>query len=141
YAHSVVGLDAREDVLREARIRTKESNIRYAQGDFRDFFVEGTFDAAICGSDSLNYVNTPGELVNVFRCVSDHLRPGGLFVFDVLDEFYLQTASHWKVIVEAGKEQFELLSFYDPVRRISEARVVFPDGIEQHRRVPIEKGD
>lgn len=140
-AESVVGLDVSNDMLREARQRTSETNVRYVEGDFRDFSLPETFDAAVCGGDSLNYVNTPGELADVFRCVRRHLRPGGLFVFDVLEHsHFLQTASIG-LLVEAGEEWFEKYNFYDPETRVSEPRIVFKDAVERHRRIPIEEGD
>jgi SAM-dependent methyltransferase len=114
-----------------------ESNIRYVQGDFRDFHLDGTFDAAICGSDSLNYVNIPDELADVFRSVRRHLRPGGLFAFDVLDRSYFHQMTGTKIVAKVGEEQFELYSFYDPVTRVNEARVVYRGTVEGHRRVPI----
>ena len=85
-ARSVVGLDRIEAMLQEARSRTSGDNVRFVQADFRHFCLPQTFDVVVCGCDSLNYVETPGELLDVFRCVRQHLRPGGLFMFDVLDD-------------------------------------------------------
>src|SRR5205085_2307385 len=82
-AERVVGLDASESMLSVAGSSTPGHNVRYVRGDFRDLHLDETFDAVVCGSDSLNYVQTPEELASVFRCVYRHLRPGGLFVFDV----------------------------------------------------------
>jgi SAM-dependent methyltransferase len=140
-AESVVGLDASEDMLGRARSRAGDGNVRYERGDFRDFSLGETFDAAVCGSDSLNYVEAPGQLEDVFRCVRRHLRPGGLFAFDVLDERYFRALSLSKAVAEVGGEQFELYTFYDAGRRVSESRVVLGGAVERHRRVPVEEGD
>jgi SAM-dependent methyltransferase len=153
-AESVVGLDASQAMLREARLRTTARNVRYVQGDFRDFSLECCFDAAICGSDSLNYVEEPAELAAVFACVSRHLRPGGLFIFDVLDGRAFRDLASIKVVAYAGGERFEIYYFYDPATRVSESRAVFrglaEEGrgstalkriVERHRRVPIEEGE
>src|SRR5262249_36866272 len=85
HADAVTGLDRSEAMLRVARARTGGGKVRYVRGDFRDFSLPETFDAAVCGSDSLNYLHEPGELADVFGCVSRHLAPGGFFIFDVLD--------------------------------------------------------
>src|SRR3954452_18570969 len=63
-AESVVGLDASEAMLREARERTDSPRVRYARGDFRDFDLGESFDAAVCGGDSLNYVGSADELAD-----------------------------------------------------------------------------
>ncbi len=47
WADAVVGLDASEAMLRQARSRRGIANIRFVQGDFRDFRLDETFDAAI----------------------------------------------------------------------------------------------
>ena len=81
----IVGLDSSEEMLREPCSRNTGSSQRYVRGDFRDFCLETTFDACICGNDSLNYVETPEQIDDVFAASNGHLRPGGFFVFDVLD--------------------------------------------------------
>src|SRR5262245_30011392 len=79
----VVGLDASQAMLREARSLTEGwENVQYVRGDFRDFSLDAIFDACVCGGDSLNYVEAPKQIAAVFRAVHRHLRPGGLFLFD-----------------------------------------------------------
>jgi SAM-dependent methyltransferase len=138
---TVVGLDSSEEMLREARRWTRGPTVRYVQGDFRDFHPEETFDAVVCGGDSLNYVQTSGEVMDVFRCVRRCLRPGGLFAFDVLDHRAFQAVANRKAIVDVAGVQFEYYSFYDVDSRVNESRVVFPGVIERHRRIPIEHED
>jgi SAM-dependent methyltransferase len=140
-AGSVVGLDASEAMLGEARSRTRADNVRYLRGDFRDFSLDETFDAVVCGGDSLNYLETPEEMVQVCRCVHRHLRPGGFFVFDVKNQQSFRAMARLKTAAEVRGEQFEVYYFYDSDRRVCEARVVFPGTVERHRRVPIEDGD
>ncbi len=140
-AESVVGLDLCTAMLAEARARTKDSHVRYVRGDFRDFRLGATFDAVICGSDSLNYITSPAELTCVFRCVHRHLLPGGVFAFDVLDDRAFRAMAQLKVIGGVGSQRFEAYYFYDPECRFSESRVVFQDAIERHRRIPIETAD
>jgi SAM-dependent methyltransferase len=137
----VVGLDSSEEMLREARSQTRSAAVRYVQGDFRDFHLEETFDAAVCSGDALNYVQTPGELADVFRCVGRCLCPGGLFAFDVLDHQAFQALAGAKTVTDVAGVQFVYYSFYDADRRVNEARVIFPGLIERHRRVPIEPED
>jgi 2-polyprenyl-3-methyl-5-hydroxy-6-metoxy-1,4-benzoquinol methylase len=140
-AESVVGLDVSEAMLQEARRLTTESNIRYKHGDFRAFGLDETFDAIVCGSDSLNYVEIHWELVDVFRCVERHLRPGGIFTFDVLNQREGRRSAGTKTVVDMAGEQFEIIFCYDPIEQVSEDRAVLEGAIERHRRISIEEED
>ena len=58
-------------------------------GDARDFHFSPRFAGALSTFDSLNYVLTAGELLDVFRNVHHALLPNGRFVFDLnLEERY-----------------------------------------------------
>ncbi|OWK36755.1 Methyltransferase [Fimbriiglobus ruber] len=137
----VVGLDVSEAMLAKAKALTRSDNLTYKTGDFRNFSLGESFDAVTCRSNSLNYVNAPVELEDVFRCVYHHLQPGGLFIFDVLDETRFRQLADKKVIASVGERVFEIYFFYDPKNRISESRVVIEKVVERHRRVPIETQD
>jgi len=138
-ADLVTGLDVSAAMLQEARSRTLLKHLHFVRGDFRDFSLEVTFDAIVCGSDSLNYVQTPEEIGNVFRCVYRHLRPGALFLFDVMDETALRVCASMATLAEVRGQPLEFFSSYDSSARVSEDRVVLGDAVERHRRIPIEK--
>jgi SAM-dependent methyltransferase len=140
-AHCIVGLDISVAMLRQAYARGGSPGLRYVRGDFRRFCLNETFDAAVCAYDSLNYLETPGELTSVFRCVRQHLRPGGLFVFDVLNHKGFLALDGTRLVVRLGRERFEIYYFYDPVQRVSESRLVLQGAIERHRRIPIDGRD
>jgi SAM-dependent methyltransferase len=140
-ARVVVGLDASSAMLQVACRRTRAGNVRYLEADFRAFCLNETFDAAVCASDSLNYVAAPEELADVFRCVGQHLRPGGLFTFDVLDGKAFRAMAGTKVTASVDDTGFEVYHLFDPVSRVGEDRAVCDGGIERHRRVPLEVRD
>ncbi len=140
-AESVVGLDVNDAMLAQARLRTSASNVRYLHGDFRSFSLGETFDVILCGSNSLNYVQTRAELVDVFACVQRHLRPGGLFVFDTVDDRYCHQVTGLRTVAVVDGQRFEVYTFYDPQTRVSESRLVMGKSVERHRRIPIAAGD
>ncbi len=78
---NVTGLDFSEDMLREARVRTP--GVTFVRGDLRTFTLEPAFDLVTCVFDSLNNLLTPQDLGAAFARAHAHLRPGGLFAFDV----------------------------------------------------------
>jgi SAM-dependent methyltransferase len=141
-AELVIGLDISDPMLRVAKSRTTSNNIRYVQGDFLDFDLKERFDAVLCASDSLNYVKNLGELQKVFACVFRHLHPGGLFIFDVVDQRHFQMMASTKTVASVNGEGFETCYFYDADKRVSESRVLLEGGaIERHRRIPIDEMD
>lgn len=81
----VTGVDLSADMLAVA-------NEKAVQKGFSLFFVEQDmaqleglepFDMIGIFCDSLNYLETEGEVIQTFERVFQHLKPGGLFLFDV----------------------------------------------------------
>jgi SAM-dependent methyltransferase len=143
WVEQVVGLDIRDEMIRVAQSRPAEGSVRFLRGDFRDFNLGETFDAAVCGGESLNCVETPGEVEKVFRSVHRHLRPGGLFVFEVVDHEGMCVLSGRMVSMAVGPERLEVYYFYDSQGGVGEVRVVFPleAAVAASRRVPLEEAD
>ena len=138
----VVGVDSCPEMLAAAaKLCKPHGNVRLVESDFRDFDLGRRFDAVICGSDSLNYLAEPAELVRVFRCVARHLTPGGLILCDALDDRGMRHYSGKFIPIELDGTECGIVLRYDPVRREDNALVVFVSGIESHRRVPIEPDD
>jgi SAM-dependent methyltransferase len=139
---AVVGLDASPHMLERARRRcSRRDNVRLVQGDFRTFELPERFDLAVCGWDSLNYLEDPADLRLVLQRVWRHLRPGGLFVGDAVVAFYFSVASQLTVRLGVGDVAFDFVHSYDAATRAAETRVVFDSGVERHRRIPLEPAD
>ena len=98
--YQIVATDYSQDMLARARQKGEAaaSQVDFRQQDMTRLDVAGRpFDAAYCLFDSIGYVATNESLRKVFRGVHEHLRAGGLFVF----EFWHAAA---------------MLRHYDPVR-------------------------
>jgi SAM-dependent methyltransferase len=142
HADRVVGIDLSEAMIARARREHSKSKFRFEVADFRQISLDEKFDAAICGSDSLNYVASREALGDVFRSVGNALRPGGLFVFDVLNERAFRVMDKVTVEYAIGSSGLQQHFFYNPATRISDCFVTFADGTtEAHRRMPIEHSD
>lgn len=81
----VTGLDLSQDMLDLAAKRVKKAhvNIPFVQGNMLDLSAVGTFDYVTCYSDSICYMQDEVEVGDVFKQVYDHLKEGGVFIFDV----------------------------------------------------------
>ncbi|MCH9030744.1 MAG: class I SAM-dependent methyltransferase [candidate division Zixibacteria bacterium] len=90
---SITGVDKSKHMLRYARQKAKSSGLTKLNPNFvndslpqlkqtsKESFER--YDFVTCFFDSLNYMLTEKELSLAFRAVSDRLRPGGLFIFDL----------------------------------------------------------
>lgn len=77
-AQSVLGIDISENMLQEARRRTKDPRVEYRKISLEEYgYPENSFDAII-SSLALHYVESFEDICRkVYRC----LKPGGEFVF------------------------------------------------------------
>jgi SAM-dependent methyltransferase len=78
---SLTGLDHSPEMLAVARAKVRRA--RLVEGDMAAFRLDEQFDVVVCVFDSLNHLLTFDAWQSMFRSVYDHLRPGGLFIFDV----------------------------------------------------------
>jgi SAM-dependent methyltransferase len=137
----VVGLDESEPMLAAARGRVSRPGVSFVRGDMRGFDLGRWFDAAVCASNSLNYVADRAELGRVLAAVARHLRPGGLFVFDATTAHGMRLmAGHWFHSTPGGRP-VAMRSEYDPVARRQTVRVLTAAGAETHRRIALDKAD
>ncbi|MBI4061637.1 MAG: class I SAM-dependent methyltransferase [Elusimicrobia bacterium] len=82
----VVGVDRTASYLKEARRAARGlSNCLFARGDMRRLPFEGEFDAVINLWTSFGYFAKPSDDLKVLRGAARALKPGGLFLIDLLD--------------------------------------------------------
>lgn len=139
---SVFAFDISADMLAQARRAcAQQSNAKFALADFRQFDFVERFDAATCACDSLNYIERPDELLAVLARVRRHLRPGGFFVFDVLDSAAMKVSAAYDLQQREERDRFAMCTEYDDWSRKETTYVAFADMAEAHRRIPIEIDD
>ncbi|HEY4707366.1 MAG TPA: class I SAM-dependent methyltransferase [Thermodesulfobacteriota bacterium] len=80
----VVGADLSVEMLKLARSKSPQAG--FFAADAREFSTAMKFDAVVSTFDSINHILDPADLALVFGNVSEALAPGGLFVFDLLEE-------------------------------------------------------
>lgn len=78
---SVTGLDLSAEMLAVAR--AKLLGATFAQGDFTTFELGRRFDLVVSVFDSLNNLLEPDDFRRTAERARRHLKPGGVFVFDV----------------------------------------------------------
>lgn len=83
--YDMIGVDNSEEMLSIAREKSmdRNDNILYLCQDMREFELYGTVDAVISVCDSMNYLLSEEDLLQVFRLVNNYLNANGIFIFDL----------------------------------------------------------
>ncbi len=83
--YTVTGIDLSEKMLQIAQGKAAERDmqIQFQQGDIRYLDLPKKFDAALAMFNVLGYQTTNLDIESAVSSVRKHLKPGGLFVFDV----------------------------------------------------------
>lgn len=104
--YRVSGLDASPEMLEVARKKLPE--VEFFQGDFLRWGLDREFDAVACIFDSLNNILVDEDMIGAFSEVSGHLRPGGIFVFDLNTVYGLKHYWNDNIRVHEGEGFFSV---------------------------------
>jgi SAM-dependent methyltransferase len=84
---NITGVDRSPQMVEIAQAKAKaagvEDRVRFLTGDLQTFEAGSTFDVVICLFAVFSYLTKLEDLVASFRNVRRHLKPGGLFIFDL----------------------------------------------------------
>lgn len=125
-AHSgydMIGIDNSEDMLEIAMEKKYETNldILYLLQDMREFELYGTVKAVVSICDSLNYILSEEELVDVFKLVNNYLDPKGIFIFDLNTQYKYEQILGERVIAENREDcSFIWDNYYDKEAGLNE---------------------
>lgn len=100
--YDMIGIDLSEEMLDIARYEhpEDESDILYLNQDMREFELFGTVAAIVSVCDSMNYITSEEELLQVFQLVNNYLDPGGYFIFDMKTAYNYEVLMGDRVIAE-----------------------------------------
>lgn len=90
FGYDVVGADISPGMIEVAKEKTGEwGPVEYLVQDMCHMDLGRRFDLVVSLFDSLNYITEPEHLQMAMDCVTAHLKPGGLFIFDVNTRYAL----------------------------------------------------
>lgn len=87
--YSIHGIDLSEEMLQQARDRLSQfhpdlaSKIKISQGDIRQTRLNQKFDVVLSLFHVISYQTTNEDLLAAFNTVKEHLKSGGVFIFDL----------------------------------------------------------
>ena len=117
-------------------------SLLYLLQDMREFELYGTVGAIVSICDSINYIDDPEDLKQVFRLVNNYLDPKGLFLFDFNTEHKYRDVIGDRVIAEDREDvsfiwyneydEEEHLNYIDLSVFVKEKEDLFRKFQEQH---------
>lgn len=121
--YDMIGIDLSEEMLDIARYEhpEEESDILYLNQDMREFELFGTVAAVVSVCDSMNYLTSEEDLLQVFRLVNNYLDLGGYFIFDMKTEYHYEVLMGNRTIVD-NREECSLIweNFYDKEKQLNQ---------------------
>jgi len=100
--YQMTGVDLAEGMLEIARQKSIDLGIvaAFKPGDMRNFDLGEQFDTVICTYDSINYMRDEDEFASACRQAATHLKPDGIFIFDVTTERNIARHFHGQTFAE-----------------------------------------
>jgi len=97
----------------------------YLNQDMREFELYGTVAAVISLCDSMNYLTSEEDLLQVFKLVNNYLDPGGYFIFDMKTEYHYEKLMGNRIIVD-NREDCSLIweNFYDKEKQLNQYDII-----------------
>lgn len=88
--YTIHGIDISADMLKEGKAKVEEAGlsdkITLQQGNMETVKIDGAYDAVLMMFNIAGYVRTESALTSVAKNVSDHLKTGGVFIFDAWND-------------------------------------------------------
>ncbi|KAB8330534.1 class I SAM-dependent methyltransferase [Scytonema tolypothrichoides VB-61278] len=87
--YQIHGVDLSQEMLQKADSRLSQldpklvSQLKFTHGDVRHLRLNQTFDVILSLFHVISYQTTNEDLLAAFTTVKEHLKPGGIFVFDI----------------------------------------------------------
>ncbi|MRR16571.1 MAG: class I SAM-dependent methyltransferase [Deltaproteobacteria bacterium] len=125
---SVHGIEQSEEMLLRSRSLVKKSNMQSSRltfdaGDIREVRLEKRFDAVIALFHVMSYQTSNDDVRRSFETVKHHLKPGGIFIFDVWYGPAVLTQRPSVRIKRMTDEKIEIARLAEPRLHINDNRV------------------
>lgn len=122
-SYDMIGVDYSQEMLQMAMEKPSkdEYGILYLAQDMRELELYGTVNAVVSICDSMNYITSEEDLLQVFKLVNNYLDPGGVFIFDLNTIFKYEELLGENTFAETREEcSFIWDNYYDEEEQINE---------------------
>lgn len=124
----VIGVDLSPEMLAEADRKARQAGVslRLVCQDMTELELGIEADCVLSLCDSLNYLTEDCQLEQAFARAAAHIRPGGLFLFDMNTEYKFREILGDNIFASSEEDAAYIWeNSYDPETRINEYNVSF----------------
>lgn len=100
------GMDFSEGMIAIARQGNRD--IHYDVADMTTYRPEKQFDLVTCTGDAVNHIGSLADVEKIFQNVFAYLRPGGYFVFDLLNEHEISDSEPFEMAWQDKQIWFQM---------------------------------
>lgn len=105
--YKLTAFDRSEEMLSIAYDKLRRfKNVKLLRQDMVDFKINKKFDCILSTCDSINYILDEKDLLKTFTNAYNHLRDGGLFIFDINSYYKLKELIGNNIFLEDRGEIF-----------------------------------
>lgn len=144
--YETIGIDLSEDMLIVAKDKAQKAqlDILYLCQDMRNFELYGTVGCIVSLCDSLNYITSEADMLQVFKLVNNYLDPEGLFIFDLNTEYKFSRVMKDNTFAETfDSSAYIWENYYYKKDKINEYKLTLfieeDNGYTRHEEVHYEK--
>jgi len=126
--YEVVGVDRSAAMIEQAirKAEQHQSGVRYYVQDAAELDLGETFDAIVSLFDSLNNITEPERFAEALRRAYRHLRPDGVFIFDLNTEYaFVRKMFDQKQLEPSAPLRYRWHSQYDTETRLCTVQMEF----------------
>jgi len=125
---TVRGIERSQEMLARSMALTEKTTpghgqLTFSPGDIRDIRLNKTFDAVIALFHVISYQTTNEDVTAAFETARHHLKPGGIFIFDVWYGPAVLTERPEVRIKRIADDQTEITRLAEPVLHPNENKV------------------
>jgi len=125
---TVHGIERSQEMLARSLVLTEKmtpghGQLTFSLGDIRDIRLNKSFDAVIALFHVISYQTTNADVTAAFAAARHHLKPGGIFIFDVWYGPAVLTEHPEVRIKRMADDQTEITRMAEPVLHPNENRV------------------
>jgi SAM-dependent methyltransferase len=125
---SVQGIERSQEMYTRSLALVDKQNSQYGRltfthGDIREIRLSKSFDAVIALFHVISYQTTNKDVLDTFATASHHLKPGGIFIFDIWYGPAVLTQRPEVRIKRMSDEKIEVTRLAEPVLYPNENRV------------------
>lgn len=121
--YAVTGVDLSPSMVEQARQRSgaaRDAAVRFEAGDFRSYRSGRSFDGVLALFHTINYQTAETDLAAAFATAAEHLRPGGVFIFDCWYGPGVLTTRPSVRVRQVRDDTSEVFRFSEPTMRIND---------------------